>query len=399
MTRDAAGLITAVDPAMLDLLGWRPEQLVGQPSTRFIHPEDQASAVAAWVDMITAPGSSRVWRGRYRTAVGAWQWVETVNCLGEVDQLVHSTMRAVTVEQVSVEEELRARTQLLSLLSDALPVGLVQIDTAGRVSFTNDRLHAIVGTSSSATLAAQLANVVGEDLDDLDAALAAVLAHQPVDDIELRLDIGGVPRVCLLSLRALTDNDGVVTGAIGCISDVTDSVQLRRELEIRASVDQLTSCFNRAATLELLGSTLRAREAEASLGTAVVFIDLDRFKPVNDVFGHAVGDRLLIDAADRLHAATRGSDLVGRIGGDEFLVICPGVDSPAAAVEIADRIAAALTAEIDVGVGVVALRASVGVAWTADELDADGFIAQADAAMYQSKRDETSTVTLFRRAS
>ena len=307
LTRDAAAIITYVDEGIVDMLGWTPEQLVGLPSTKFLHPEDQPSAIAAWMEMITEPGSIRVWRGRYRAADGSWRWVETVNenHLDDPEEVVRTSMTRVTVEQVGIEEELRARTQLLSRLSDALPVGLVQIDASRTITFTNDQLHAIVGAPPAATIDALLAGVVADDQPLLDAALTAVLADQPVDDVELRLE-APARRVCLLSLRALTDGEGNVSGAIGCISDVTDRVNLRRELEIRASVDTLTSCLNRAATIELLDMTL-ARHDGNGPGTAVVFIDLDRFKSINDVLGHAAGDRLLVTAAERLRATVRGS--------------------------------------------------------------------------------------------
>ena len=125
------------------------------------------------------------------------------------------------------------------------------------------------------------------------------------------------------------------------MSDVTDGAQLRRELEIRASVDQLTSCLNRAATLDLLATVL-ARDEPTERGTAVAYIDLDRFKPVNDRFGHAAGDRLLVAVAERLRLAVRGCDSIGRLGGDEFLVICPGVEGASTAIEIGERLAAVL---------------------------------------------------------
>jgi diguanylate cyclase (GGDEF)-like protein len=301
-----------------------------------------------------------------------------------------------------VEEELRAREQLLSRLSDALPVGLVQIDVSGHVTFTNDQLHAIVGVPPAATIEAQLAAVVVEDRSLLEAAIAAVLSDQPVDDIEIRLllavaDAPTAPdahRVCMLSLRALTDGDGIVSGAVGCLSDVTYRVLLRRELEVRASVDKLTSCLNRAATLELLERTMVTPD-DTCKGNAVIFIDLDRFKSVNDRFGHAAGDSVLMAMADRLRAAVRDCDQIGRMGGDEFLVVCPGVDSSALAVSIAERIATAMTTTVDLGLGPVGLRASVGVAWTAEALHPDTFIAQADSAMYESKRTGCDGVTLF----
>jgi diguanylate cyclase (GGDEF)-like protein len=175
---------------------------------------------------------------------------------------------------------------------------------------------------------------------------------------------------------------------------VTDRVQLHRELEVRASVDKLTSCLNRAATLERLGRTI-ATPNPTGQGNAVVFIDLDEFKSVNDRFGHAAGDRLLVAAAELLQRAVRDCDYIGRLGGDEFLVICPGVDSSVQAVSVAERIATALKATVDVGPGEVELRASVGVAWTTEALHADTLIAQADSAMYESKRTQRKGVTLF----
>jgi diguanylate cyclase (GGDEF)-like protein len=205
----------------------------------------------------------------------------------------------------------------------------------------------------------------------------------------------------LLSLRSLSDSAGVVTGAVGCVSDVTDSAQLRHELEVRASVDELTSCLNRAASLELVGRMTSAPNV-AGEGSALIYIDLDGFKSVNDQFGHAAGDRLLVAAAVRLRGAVRDGDEIGRLGGDEFLAICPRVESPVLAVRIAERLAAALTSTVDVGAGTVKLRASVGVAWTTAALDPDTFIAQADSAMYESKGSkgtEPRSVSLFNGAS
>ena len=169
------------------------------------------------------------------------------------------------------------------------------------------------------------------DRPAFEAALKAVLAGQPVDDLEMRFcfpaveptrAVAAAERICDLSLRPLTDVAGIVAGAVGCLSDVTDRVQLRRELEVRASVDRLTSCLNRDSSLQLLERTTAAAKAPGE-GNALIYIDLDDFKSVNDRFGHAVGDRLLAEAAERLRQAARKGDTVGRVGGDEFIVICP----------------------------------------------------------------------------
>jgi diguanylate cyclase (GGDEF)-like protein len=144
----------------------------------------------------------------------------------------------------------------------------------------------------------------------------------------------------------------------------------------------------------LLASTLTG-QADTGRPTAIVYVDLDQFKAVNDRLGHAAGDRLLEIAARRLDATVRVGDRVGRLGGDEFLVICPGVDDVSTALDIGDRLARALTASIRLGTEIVELRASLGVAWTDCALDPDTFVAQADGAMYRSKQAGRSKAMLY----
>ena len=403
--RDASTLITYVEDTVTEVLGWLPEDLVGRPAIEFVHPEDQPSGIAAWFAVREAPGATSTWTGRYRAADGGWKWIQSVNVnhLDDPDNpIVFSTITLVSEEKASFEEELQARKQLLNRLSDALPVGVIQIDARRAVTFTNDRLHAILGCGPAATTEAQFATVMPEDRPLVEAAFSSALDDDAVADIEIRLvapSVGpdGAPgegQVCVLSLRTLSDSSGQVNGAIGCLTDVTESVRLRHQLETRASVDDLTQCLNRGSTLEALSATLK-RGRTSQRGTAVVFIDLDRFKPVNDCFGHLAGDRMLVAAAERLRLAIRDCDQVGRVGGDEFLVICPGVDNPAQAYEIGARLSRALTATIDLGVGIVDMRASLGVAWADDLLDADCLVGRADMAMYEAKRDGHSTVAMF----
>ena len=390
LIRNEAALIIEVDGAIGDVLGWKADDLVGRPSTAFIHPEDQPSAIAAWFDMISEPGALRTWRGRYQAGDGGWVWVETVNenRLDDPDlPIVVSSITRFTGEQVGVEEELRARKQVLSRLSDAIPVGIFQIDADRRITFTNDRFHSIIGLPAAATVQAQFAGLISADVDRLADSLSAVLGDVSVDGLEVHLRSSSAAddevRVCQISLRPLTDHAGVVSGAIGCLSDVTDAARLRRELELRATVDSLTGCLNRAATLELLDMTLRDR-ANVGAGIAVVFVDLDGFKTVNDQYGHATGDAVLVLAAQRIQATTRERDHVGRIGGDEFLVLCPDV-THSDALDIVKRLHRSLHGALTVARHPIALGASLGLAWTEHETSADALIAEADEAMYAAK--------------
>lgn len=313
-------------------------------------------------------------------------------------------VRDITAQKLAEQEvsRLLSREQLLSRLSESVPVGLFEVDASGGVTFSNDRAQSIVGVLRASNIDAFTEAVVEPDRALFEAALATAFGGQAVDDAEIRfrrhepdvLLTAGAERVCDLSLRALTDAAGTVTGVVGCLSDITDRVQLRRELELRASLDKLTSCFNRETSLELL-ERVTAAPKQSGEGNALIFVDLDDFKSVNDRYGHAAGDRLLAEAAERLRDAARKGDAVGRVGGDEFIVICPRVQSSAQAIKVAERVAAATTAIVDIGVATVELRTSVGVAWTSQAIEADAFLAQADSAMYQSKRTSRKGVTLF----
>jgi diguanylate cyclase (GGDEF)-like protein/PAS domain S-box-containing protein len=394
MVRNEAGVITEVDDSISSLLGWRPEQLIGTPSTALIHPNDQTSAISAWFAMTSRPQSTRKWRGRYRTVEGKWCWIETINT-NQLDDPDHpgvlTLMQPANADYVSVEEELRAREELLTRLSDALPVGIFQVDADHRVLSSNARLHQILGTPPSGDLAAQFDVVIESDWARFVAAIEAVLRGEDVDHLELRFRVVvphpefAATRVCQVSLRPLTDGTHVVTGAVGSLSDVTESVELRRELELRASRDSLTGCLNRGATFELLDRAMRAA-ANSKTGVGAIYIDLDGFKGINDHYGHATGDQALLAASDKIRSALRADDVVGRLGGDEFLVVCPGLSSIDEGLAFADRIGRALCGRLQMAGNHITLAASVGVAWSSGSDESpDALVARADSAMYQSK--------------
>ena len=170
MTRDVVGVITSVDEAIFELLGWRPEQLIGSPSTSMVHPADQPGAIAAWMDMITTPGCTGIWRGRYKTRKGSWRWVETENRFDDRDvPRVVTSIKEVSPVEASLEEQFQARGQLLNQLSDALPVGVFQVDLDGHITLTNKSFHLIVGVPPKDSFEAQMSTVSDDDRAALDA--------------------------------------------------------------------------------------------------------------------------------------------------------------------------------------------------------------------------------------
>lgn len=174
-------------------------------------------------------------------------------------------------------------------------------------------------------------------------------------------------------------------------------VRARETLRYEAMRDPLTGLLNRRAALAALDQEL-ARHARTKEPLSVLVLDLDHFKSVNDCYGHATGDSVLVAAADCLTRSVRVYDHVGRIGGEEFLVVLPGCTNQNA-LWVAERIRSALPeATVDVPDGRLAVRASIGVAGWGDFEPCDGrtLIAAADRALYESKRLGRDRVTLAR---
>jgi diguanylate cyclase (GGDEF)-like protein/PAS domain S-box-containing protein len=379
--------ILSVDDAFQQLLGFSPAEVVGRRSVEFIHPDDHDRSVANWLDLLSTAEPRRQ-RLRHRHAAGHWVWFEITNHnrLDDPTQACVLTEMIDITEEMTAQESLRASQQLLARLTDALPVGVVQLDRARRVVYTNARVGQILGSRDRDSLAGLFAGVLTEDLPALDEAWSGVLEQGADVDVEVGVQHPRRNRLrCRITLRPLTDDAGI-TGAIACIDDITEPSRLRAQLEFRATYDALTGCLNRASVLAELAQAI-TQDREEGAGTAVVFVDLDGFKTVNDTRGHAAGDALLQEIARQLNAGARRGDVVGRVGGDEFLLVGRGVTSAEQALAIGRRLADGLAANLDPQLGHAAV-ASIGVAWAAphDGDTADQLVARADGAMYVAKR-------------
>jgi len=388
--KDELAVLTAIDEATTRILGWSPEEMVGARSLDFIHPDDQQLAIDNWMEMLAATGMARRVRLRHAAKGGEWVWLEITNHNRLLDP-AHGDVLAEMVDitdEMAAHQALEARERLLYRLAETIPIGVLQVNRAGTVLYANRRVQELTGTGPATTFAAQMAAVVAEDRATLADALALVLDQGRDRDVEIRVhaEEAGSTRYCEVRLRALTDAAGEVSGAIVCLEDVSQRVQMRQELEWRATIDPLTGCHNRGSTMALLEKIVADAPVRAK-GLAVIFCDLDRFKPVNDRYGHATGDELLVAVAQRLIGTARDGDIVGRIGGDEFLVLCPDVESPEHALTIAYRISARLAEAFALRPGKVEVGVSIGVVWAGRAVaDPESLVAAADRAMYESKR-------------
>jgi diguanylate cyclase (GGDEF)-like protein/PAS domain S-box-containing protein len=385
--KDRRGLIIEVDDASCRLLRFTRDDLLGRRSLELVHSDDQERAIASWMDMLSTEGTHRRTQVRHRTGDGGWLWVELTNhnLLADADggyvlgELVNIS------EQVEATEALQEKDQLLRRITEALPVGVLHLEADRRIVYRNHCLVQLLGSSDARTLGEQFGQAGDADRDRLCVVVDQVLSDGRDREVELRLHAPAGSIYCQVSVRGLTSRAGDVGGAIVCVSDITESVRLREQLQQRATFDALTGCLNRESILT--GVEAELRDAVDDQGTALIFIDIDHFKDVNDAYGHAAGDLILRELGMVLRSEARGDDAVGRIGGDEFLVVCPGVASAAQARIMARRFEAAICRiQVESAGRSLTARATLGVAWSAGGEDADDLIARADGQMYAEKR-------------
>ncbi|MCX7207098.1 MAG: ABC transporter substrate-binding protein [Proteobacteria bacterium] len=191
------------------------------------------------------------------------------------------------------------------------------------------------------------------------------------------------------------DSSGAITHFVAVLLDINERKQINQQLAHSAHYDMLTQLPNRILLFELISQALsRAKRNQSCL--ALLFIDLDKFKPINDLHGHAIGDLLLEEAAKRMLGCLRDSDSVGRIGGDEFMVLLPEISSESDASAVAEKIRAAINQPFLLSSKTLAISSCIGIALFPEHgADVAELAKNADAAMYQAKSLGGNRVSLF----
>lgn len=226
-----------------------------------------------------------------------------------------------------------------------------------------------------------------DDQTKVHEAMARVLEKDAAGaSIEFRLRTGdGACRWVENRYLPVRDKDGRLIEVEGFIIDITERKSAEEKIALLARTDGLTGLANRTTFIERLYQAFAAAQRGAT-PFAILYLDLDHFKPVNDTLGHPIGDLLLREVAARLRTCTRDSDLVARLGGDEFAVLQGEMGEPANAGELAVRIQAELARPYLLNGNDVRISASIGISpYVRDSSEADAMLVQADLALYRSK--------------
>jgi diguanylate cyclase (GGDEF)-like protein/PAS domain S-box-containing protein len=279
---------------------------------------------------------------------------------------------------------------------DALPFGVIVFDAAGNVDRVNSTWTRMTGQTQARALGdGWLHVIVASDRHNAELHVRSALAGNTTRVTDWRIQPEGKhPQRWIRARTMLTEDEGSTTGGYVFIEDSDEEHTREQRLEYDATHDGLTGVLNRAQFVE------QTRHALSRLirhpGTlALVFIDLDQFKEVNDLHGHVFGDRVLATQAQRFPRAVRPNDIVARYGGDEFVVLCEDLGSPEEARAVAQRIALDLSRPHEIDGLTIELHASIGVVTTNDPYaDLTTLLEHADHAMYRAKQRGRDCVEL-----
>jgi len=399
MRIDPSGRILAVDDNYELMFGFRAEDVQGTAGGERVHPDDSPLNTQNWANALRNPGVPQRFRQRSQRIDGSWVWGDFT-----MTNRLHLDEAHMLVEIFDIDTEMQLRLAeqerqaLLVRITDALPVGVVQLGANDSVALSNQRWTELTGQpsllvreanrSDSAPLPERVFDAFGnsEEVEQICRAVA-----RTGQDRTVRVLIADDSSVCThgdLQIRQLTDELGAATLLL-TLTDVSEAVALQARLEFEARNDHLTSILNRQGLeehIDLLLTEQSSREREL----AMLYLDLDGFKLVNDLCGHRRGDEVLQQLASRLSDLVREDDLIGRLGGDEFVVIAL-VESRSEAQTMQRRIQSRLRIEVQPGRGEpILVTASVGVAIAERDDTFHSLTNRADAAMYRFK-DRRST--------
>ena len=295
-----------------------------------------------------------------------------------------------------LEENERRKIENLAALIESSPVAIVGLTPDRRVLVWNHVAEQMFDHTAEEAIG-QPFQFMPEGMKAAeDALFERLLAGETVRDLLIQhQNKDDLLRDISVSCAPMYELDGTIRGVALTVQDVTESKKSEAELVHLARTDSLTGLLNRRALFEQLELALsQARRSE--LAFAVILFDIDNFKEINDRFGHKAGDNLLVAIAKNVKNQLRDTDRIARIGGDEFAILAPNLKSASAAMEIAEKIIAAVKSIKSLDDARIDASISVGITvFPMDDNQADVLVSHADMAMYKSKTSRKGTVNFF----
>lgn len=382
--------------------------LLGQPADRdtiatfsellpLVPQEEHALIHARYVATLKGESPDYVMEHRVRRGDGQCRWILSRARVVERDGRGYATRLTGTNRDITDRRLAEQNLRLSARVLDSMAEGLVVLDPQWRVTSVNQAFTRITGYSAREAVG-KVSRLWRDSVRNLEApsAVVADLAtqnHWEGRIVDHRKD--GTAYPSWISASALREDDGTISHYVIVFSDMSKQERDAQRVRYLAYHDGLTGVANRAMFFERAAEILR-RAHRHQRRMAVLFIDLDHFKSVNDALGHLAGDVLLTEVARRLRSDLRDLDLVARLGGDEFVILLEEIAQPSDAATVALKILGSLAHPVAIGENEVRITASVGISCFPDDADeVETLLRQADAAMYVAKQEGRDRYQFF----
>jgi diguanylate cyclase (GGDEF)-like protein/PAS domain S-box-containing protein len=335
-----------------------------------------------------------------------WESADELGDLAQAFSGLMSTLQEATVSKSSLteayialqasEETNRKQKLLLDTVLNNIDAMVYMKDLEGRYVYANACAAAILGQSQEGIQGKRDADIMSRtEAERLGRMEHRVLElGQRISGEEVLVDASGVTRHFWLMKIPIMEN-GKVTASVGISTDISETVRLKQQFELLANTDPMTAISNRRHFISEAARELK-RMYRAGENLAVIMFDIDKFKAINDLYGHAAGDRAILALVDVCRRMRRETDLLGRLGGDEFVIVLPRTD-PMEALAAAERLreAIAKTSVIGNEHEIILITVSLGVALSDGVCSLDDVINRADVALYHAKQHGRNRTSLY----
>jgi diguanylate cyclase (GGDEF)-like protein/PAS domain S-box-containing protein len=388
-----------VNDRWLSMLGLSRDKLTNTLSDweDLIHPDDKQSVIDT-VQAHIKSNEAYVADFRMKHAAGHWVWIQGAGAVVEFDETNHEPLRLCgTHQDITARKKIEAKLMLSARVFSDTYEGIIITDADNIIIDVNPAYCDITGYDREDVIGKKpdILNSGRQDSTFYDDMWQELQQHGHWQGEVWNRKKGGELYVELLTISKLLDDHGEVINYIGVFTDITDRKQQQEKLSLMAHYDLLTGLPNRALFTDRFHQAIaHSKRTKAQL--AVCFLDLDNFKPVNDNYGHEVGDQLLVQVAARIKASLREEDTVSRQGGDEFAFLLNDIESYEHCKQTLDRLHRSLAVPYIIDGYAHNISASTGVTlFPADNGDIDTLLRHADQAMYQSKQAGRNRCQLF----
>ncbi|HEX8980010.1 MAG TPA: PAS domain S-box protein [Parasulfuritortus sp.] len=393
---DQGGTLINFNTAFQQMLGYPEQRLRGMSFAEFTHPDDLAHERLLLEAVLDGGDDHYRLEKRVVTAEGEIKWTDTsVSAIRDPHGKVNHFIAILT--DVTARHLAETTLNLYANVFRHSAEGIVITDTDNKIVAVNHAFTRLTGY--------QQEEVLGENPRILASGKTPAETYRAMwmslyaygywqGEVWDRHKDGHLyPK--WIAITALRDKSGAIINFIGSFTDITERKETEERISRLAHHDALTGLYNRFSLQDRLGQTLLAAQRDGKQ-VAVMFIDLDHFKTINDTLGHHVGDRLLVEVARRLLGIVRESDIVARLGGDEFVVVLSGIETGMAAVAVAKKVIQELGEPYAVDGYALHSSPSIGISlYPTDGPDEQTLMRNADTAMYHAKAQGRNNFQFF----